>query len=255
MLLDLRNLGSICFKCAYGRTEIHPIWRNWQFYGGVFFPWLWQTGLFALKRKIITRGFTLLLWNNPQEFVCDAWMCEECVPPIPFFRLLGRSGFGDAVGCVEAAASNDIQEITFLGGCLMWNDAAVCGDRIRLNFLWVSGLTRGNPARGNPRWCFLFPWCVVSIGMYCYWRVSIQASGIRNDVIMRSMGQRMPCASSQVRWNYPWMPICVNHVPVVGWSCIWLLLMLGILGGPTWVSHATLKEFPIAMLDHFHCIP
>ena len=41
--------------------------------------------------------------------------------------MLGCSGFGDAVGIFDAAASDDIQEITFLGCCLMWNDAAVCG--------------------------------------------------------------------------------------------------------------------------------
>ena len=61
-------------------------------------------------------------------------MLEECSPPIPFSRLLGCSGFGDAVGSFEAAVSNDIQEITFLGSCLMWNDAAVCCGRIWLNF-------------------------------------------------------------------------------------------------------------------------
>ena len=54
-------------------------------------------------------------------------MCEECVPPIPGTRLIGCSIFGDALGCVKAAVSNDIQEITSLGGCLMWNNAAVCG--------------------------------------------------------------------------------------------------------------------------------
>ena len=47
-------------------------------------------------------------------------MSEECVPPISFSRLLGFSGFGNAVGSVKVAASNDIQEIKFLGGCLMW---------------------------------------------------------------------------------------------------------------------------------------
>ena len=61
-------------------------------------------------------------------------MFEECAPHIPVARLLGRSGFGDAVGSVEASASNDIQETTFLGGCLMWNAAAVCCGRIWLNF-------------------------------------------------------------------------------------------------------------------------
>ena len=61
-------------------------------------------------------------------------MCEECVPPIPGTRLIGCSIFGDALGCVKAAVSNDIQEITSLGGCLMWNNAAVCGGRVRLDF-------------------------------------------------------------------------------------------------------------------------
>ena len=55
-------------------------------------------------------------------------MFEECAPSIPVARLLGCSGFGDSVGSVEAAASDDIQEITFLGDFLMWNNAAVyCG--------------------------------------------------------------------------------------------------------------------------------
>ena len=59
-------------------------------------------------------------------------MFEEFAPPIPVARLLGRSGFGNAVGSVKATASNGIQEIPFLGGCLMWNDAAVCCGRIWL---------------------------------------------------------------------------------------------------------------------------
>ena len=60
-------------------------------------------------------------------------MFEESAPPIPVARLIGRSGFGDAVGSVDAAASNNIQEITFLAGSLTWNDDAVCGVRIWLN--------------------------------------------------------------------------------------------------------------------------
>ena len=55
-------------------------------------------------------------------------MFEECSPLIPFAILLGCSGFGDASGSVDAAASNDIQEITFTGVCLMLKYAAVsCG--------------------------------------------------------------------------------------------------------------------------------
>ena len=71
--------------------------------------------------------------------------------------MLGRSGFVDDVGSVEAVVGNDVQEITFLGGCLMCNDAAVCGGRIRLKLFFVSGLTYGNTMRGNPMLCFLFP--------------------------------------------------------------------------------------------------
>ena len=52
-------------------------------------------------------------------------MFEECSPHIPVSRLLGRSGFADAVGIIESAASGDIQTIMFMGGCLMWNDAAI----------------------------------------------------------------------------------------------------------------------------------
>ena len=52
-------------------------------------------------------------------------MFEECAPHIPVARLLVHSGFGDSVGSVEAATIDDIEEITFLGGCLMWNDANV----------------------------------------------------------------------------------------------------------------------------------
>ena len=53
----------------------------------------------------------------------------------PVARLIGRSGFGDSFGCVEDAASDNTQEIIFLGGGLVWNDAAVCGGRMELNIL------------------------------------------------------------------------------------------------------------------------
>ena len=62
-------------------------------------------------------------------------MCDKYAPYIPNVILLGRSGFVNAVGCVKAAASENIQDITSLGGCLIWNDAAVCGGRVRLNIL------------------------------------------------------------------------------------------------------------------------
>ena len=123
------------------------------------------------------------------------------------------------------------------------------------NVLLVSFLTYGNPARGNLWWCFLFPWCVVSIGMSRYWQVSIQVRMLLHRVILISLSQSMPCASSQVCWNYLWIPICVTPVPFLGWSCIWSLLMLGTTGGSTWFSHATLKGFSVAMLGYCCCSP
>ena len=77
-------------------------------------------------------------------------MFEEFATPIPVARLIGHSGFVNAIGSVEASDSDDIQERTFLGGCLMWNYATVCGGSISLIFLLVSGLTYGNTVRGNP---------------------------------------------------------------------------------------------------------
>ena len=97
------------------------------------------------------------------------------------------------------------------------------------NVLWVFSLKNGNPVRGNSRWCFLFSWCVLSIGISRYWQASTWDSGLRHCVIVCSVVQSMFCASNQVHWNCLWMPRYVAHVPVVVWSCRWLLLMLVIL--------------------------
>ena len=59
---------------------------------------------------MMTQGFPLLLWDPPQVFGCDSCMFEECAPSIPFSRLLGHSGVGDAVESVKTAVSDDIQE-------------------------------------------------------------------------------------------------------------------------------------------------
>ena len=74
------------------------------------------------------------MWDFVQEFVLDTCVCEECAPSFPVSRLLGRSGFGNSFGCVKYDASDNIQEIIFLGGGLIWNDAAVCGGRMELIF-------------------------------------------------------------------------------------------------------------------------
>ena len=121
--------------------------------------------------------------------------------------------------------------------------------------LWVSGLACKNIVKGNLRWYFLFPWCVLIIGVSHYWQGFIRASGIQHCVILRSLGQSMPCASNQLRCNCLWMPRCVTPVPVVGWPCRLIFPMLRILGGSAWVSRATLMEFSISMIGHCRCIP
>ena len=75
------------------------------------------------------------MWDSVQELVLYAYVCEECAPPLPVTRLLGRSRFGDSFGHVEDVASKNIQEIIILGGGLMWNYAAFCGGRTELKFL------------------------------------------------------------------------------------------------------------------------
>ena len=127
--------------------------------------------------------------------------------------------------------------------------------RFGWHFLLESGLTYGNPLRGDPQWCFLFLYCVASIWMSRYLWVSIHASVLLHGGILRLMDQRMICASIQVRLNCLWMPRCVTPVSFTGWSCRWSLLTLGILGGSTWVSYAMLQGFSIAMLGHFCFIP
>ena len=60
-------------------------------------------------------------------------MSEKCAQSISVTRMLGHSVFDDAVGCVAAAASDDTQEIASLGGCLMWENTNISGERVRLN--------------------------------------------------------------------------------------------------------------------------
>ena len=62
-------------------------------------------------------------------------MCEECASSIPDDILLGCSGYGHAVGCVDDTTRNYNQEITFLGGCLIYNDDDVYGGRVRVKIL------------------------------------------------------------------------------------------------------------------------
>ena len=68
------------------------------------------------------------LWYSVEELFLGACVCEECVPYIPIYRMLGGTCFDYSIGHVEDGASERIQEIIFLGGNLMCNVAAVCGE-------------------------------------------------------------------------------------------------------------------------------
>ena len=63
--------------------------------------------------------------DDTRIVLCFFGVTQECAPPIPVSRLLGRGGFGDAVGSVKNGASDDIQKKMFLGGCLTWNYISV----------------------------------------------------------------------------------------------------------------------------------
>ena len=182
-------------------------------------------------------------------------MLEECAPAIPVSRLLGWSGFGNAVGSVEASASDDIQEIKFLGSCLMLNNAAVCCGRIWLKCFVSVWSDLWKSLERESAMMFSVPLMCCGRGMSRDWRVSIHSSVRLYHGILHSLDLRMLCASIPVRLDYLWIPGYVNPIPIEGWLCIWSLLTPGILGGSTWVSHAMLQVFSIAMLGHFHCIP
>ena len=84
------------------------------------------------------------LWGSVQEFFRDACVCEECEPSFTVSRLLGISIFGNSLGHDKDAASENIQEIIYLGGILMWNDAAFWGDRMEFKLIvrdWYDILT------------------------------------------------------------------------------------------------------------------
>ena len=111
-------------------------------------------------------------------------MFEEYAPHITVARLISCGGFGDAVGIVKDAASNDIQEITFLGICLMCNDAAVCGGRIWLK-MFVSV------------WSVLWKSCKrVSVMMFS---VTLMCCEYRDDLLLTIV---RPSQSDNTLWDY-----------------------------------------------------
>ena len=59
-------------------------------------------------------------------------MYDNCEPSVLVVILLGHILFGNSFGCVDDAASENIQEIISMGSGLMWNFANVCGGRMYL---------------------------------------------------------------------------------------------------------------------------
>ena len=57
-------------------------------------------------------------------------MCEEYSPYFLVARLISCSGFGDSFDCVKDSSSKNIQEIIFLVGVLIRNDAVISGGRM-----------------------------------------------------------------------------------------------------------------------------
>ena len=226
--------GLCCSSALVGDVKEYVLWR-------------------VSHSVTVVPGGSLCETGGIEFFFFDAWVCEKYAPSLPVTRLLGRSGFENSVGCVEADASDNTKEITSLGGCLMQNNAAVFGGRVWLNMFWGSSLICGNTLRGSPQWCLISLWCVESIDISGHWRGYNWYRGIQRCKIIHLPNQRMPCASNRVRCSYLWTQICVNRVPVVGCSFRLILLMLGILIGGVWVSHDILTELSISMLWRCHC--
>ena len=130
------RLGLGCPKGECGRTKKHPIQHSWKLHGGFRIYLLLQTGFFALMLQMKTQGlYCLLVAFHPGIFYWCMCVCDECAPSFLVARLLGCSGFGDSLGHVENAASDNIQEVISMGGSLMWNYATVCGGIFDLTFI------------------------------------------------------------------------------------------------------------------------
>ena len=136
--------------------------------GGVFVSLLCQTNFFELVRWMMTLWlFYVIVGSLPIIFLW--WLvCEKFATSILVTRLIGRSGFGDTVGCVKAASIDYTQEITSLGVCLMWNNAVVCGGKVRLKY-FCEGLV----------WYVEIPWEGVRNDVFCYFYVLWVLLGVR----------------------------------------------------------------------------
>ena len=111
--------------------------------------------------KLWHYGCFMFLWDTPQEFVCDAWVCEKCASSIPVAIMLGCSVIDDYVGCFKVATSDYSQEIKSLGGCLMWNDAFVCGGMVWFIFFVRIWSDMWKSLKRNSEMIFSVPlmWC------------------------------------------------------------------------------------------------
>ena len=81
-IFDLRTLGSGRSEGVSRRTQINPIWHTWQFSGGVYVSLFFRTGFVALRRQMMTPGFSsallrflpgIFLWSLSVGGMCPTY--------------------------------------------------------------------------------------------------------------------------------------------------------------------------------------
>ena len=120
----------------------------------------------------------------------------------------------------------------------MWNNAAVCGGRMELIFLWGTNMRFWSPLRVSLLWFYRLPWCVESIVIPCYWWVSNPTIARPCHILNCLLGRNMLCASTLGHLSYPQRLGRGLHVPVSGYSCRLIFLRQGTTVGLVLAKHA-----------------
>ena len=123
----------------------------------------------------------------------------------------------------------------------MCNNATVCGSRIRLEFfvsVW-SDIWKSSEKESV---------IMFSVTLMCceYRDVSLLMSVHTNERATASCDYALTGSKDAMCIHPSALELYVNDkmcdpCTILGWSCRWSLLMLGIIGGSTWVYYATLK--------------
>ena len=120
---------------------------------------------------------------------------------------------------IDDASRDNIQEVIPMGSILMCKYAALCGGRMVFNIV-VRGLSR--------RWksleseyviIFLLSWCVMSIGIPCFWQGYIPAIKKLCYGVPLRLEQMRLFSSTLGKLNYPQRLLCGILIQVGGWSC------------------------------------